>query len=318
MSHLSRIRLTSLRPLLLASAAALLSACATQVRVAPAIYGPPVAVVQVRVAPPPLPVYVQPPCPVAGWLWTPGYWRWGPAGYFWVPGTWVAPPRVGFLWTPGYWGFAGGLYLWHAGYWGPHVGFYGGVHYGFGYDGDGYVGGRWMGRQFVYNRAVTRVNVTIVHDTYNETVINRFNVTRVSYNGGPGGVYAVPTVQERRAQQERHLPPTSMQRRQVFHAQREPALLARENHGRPAIAATVRPGAFHARGVIGARGAVRPQYARHAPWRNAQRWRRSARARYAPRGKYLRGRPRAGGYRRPLRRRPNRKAQWRRKHPPRA
>ena len=318
MSHLSRIRLTSLRPLLLAIAATLVAACATRVRVAPAIYAPPVAVVQVRIAPPPLPVYVQPPCPVAGWLWTPGYWRWGPAGYFWVPGTWVAPPRVGFLWTPGYWGFAGGLYLWHAGYWGPHVGFYGGVHYGFGYDGDGYVGGRWMGRQFVYNRAVTRVNVTIVHNTYNETVINRFNVTRVSYNGGPGGVYAAPTVQERRAQQERHLPPTSMQRRQVFRAQREPALLARENHGRPAIAATVRPGAFHARGVIGARGAVRPQYAPHAPWRNEQRWHRRGNARYAPRAKDMRGQPRAGGYRRPLRRSPKRKAQQRRKHPPRA
>jgi uncharacterized lipoprotein YajG len=68
MPHLIRIRLMTLRPLLLASAAALLSACAAQVRVAPAIYGPPVAVVQVRVAPPPLPVYVQPPCPVAGWL----------------------------------------------------------------------------------------------------------------------------------------------------------------------------------------------------------------------------------------------------------
>ena len=55
MPYLSRIRLTSLRPLLLASAAALLAACATQVRLAPAIYAPPVAVVQVRIAPPPLP-----------------------------------------------------------------------------------------------------------------------------------------------------------------------------------------------------------------------------------------------------------------------
>lgn len=24
--------------------------------------------------------------------------------------------------------------MWHAGYWSPHVGFYGGVNYGFGYD----------------------------------------------------------------------------------------------------------------------------------------------------------------------------------------
>ena len=315
MSHLSRIRLTSLRPLLLAIAATLLAACATRVRVAPAIYAPPAAVVQVRIAPPPLPVYVQPPCPVAGWIWTPGYWRWGPAGYFWVPGTWVAPPRVGLLWTPGYWGFVGGVYLWHAGYWGAHVGFYGGVRYGFGYDGDGYLGGRWVGREFVYNRAVTRVNVTLIHNTYNETVINRVNVSRVSYNGGPGGVYAVATVQERRAQQERHFPSTSMQRRQVYRAQREPALLARENHGRPAIAATVRPGAFHARGVIRARGAVRPQYARHAPWRNEQRWRRTGRPGYSPRAKYMQARPRPRRDRRPLRRSQKRKEQRRRKRP---
>ena len=57
----------------------------------------------------------------------------GGGGYYWVPGTWVQPPRVGVLWTPGYWGFVGGVYAFHAGYWGPHVGFYGGVNYGFGY-----------------------------------------------------------------------------------------------------------------------------------------------------------------------------------------
>jgi hypothetical protein len=89
--------------------------------------------ISVHVAPPVLPVYVQPPCPVEGYLWTPGYWAWGPAGYYWVPGVWMRPPAVGVLWTPGYWGYAGGVYGWHAGYWGPHIGFYGGVNYGFGY-----------------------------------------------------------------------------------------------------------------------------------------------------------------------------------------
>ena len=63
--------------------------------------------------------------------------RYAAGGYFWVPGTWVAPPRVGVLWTPGYWGFVGGVYALHAGYWGPHIGFYGGVNYGFGYVGNG-------------------------------------------------------------------------------------------------------------------------------------------------------------------------------------
>ena len=62
------------------------------------------------------------------------------------PGVWVRPPQVGLLWTPGYWGWGGGAYLFHAGYWGPHVGFYGGVNYGFGYGGVGFGGGRWVGR----------------------------------------------------------------------------------------------------------------------------------------------------------------------------
>ncbi len=96
--------------------------------------------ISITVAPPVLPVVVQPPCPVEGYIWTPGYWAYGDDGYYWVPGVWVAPPTPGLLWTPGYWGFGGGLYVWHAGYWGPHVGFYGGVNYGFGYFGHGFVG----------------------------------------------------------------------------------------------------------------------------------------------------------------------------------
>ena len=46
--------------------------------------------VTATVAPPPLPVYLQPPVPGPGYLWSPGYWNWDPAfGYYWVPGTWV-------------------------------------------------------------------------------------------------------------------------------------------------------------------------------------------------------------------------------------
>src|SRR5881396_1615648 len=97
--------------------------------------------ISVRIGPPVLPVYVQPICPGDGYIWTPGYWAYGPDGYFWVPGTWVAAPEPGLLWTPGYWGWNGGAYLWHAGYWGPHIGFYGGVNYGYGYFGEGYEGG---------------------------------------------------------------------------------------------------------------------------------------------------------------------------------
>src|ERR1700704_5745166 len=89
-------------------------------------------IISITIAPPELPVYEQPPIPAPGYIWTPGYWAYGPDGYFWVPGTWVEPPAVGLLWTPGYWAWRDGVYAWNAGYWGPHIGFYGGVSYGFG------------------------------------------------------------------------------------------------------------------------------------------------------------------------------------------
>ena len=157
--------------------------------------------VSIRLGPPALPVYAQPPAPGDGYLWTPGYWAYGPDGYYWVPGVWVTPPRVGVLWTPGYWGFAGGLYAWHAGYWGPHVGFYGGINYGFGYGGVGFVGGRWGGGHFLYNTAVVNVNTTVVRNVYvDRTVINNTTVVNnhTSFNG-PGGIARQPTGEEQAA-----------------------------------------------------------------------------------------------------------------------
>jgi hypothetical protein len=255
------------------SALALLSACAVQERVyvpPPRVYAPPpppppaVEVdaggggveITATEAPPPLPDYEQPPCPEDGYLWTPGYWHFGPAGYYWVPGTWVQPPSVGVLWTPGYWGFAGGVYGFHAGYWGPHIGFYGGVNYGFGYVGVGYAGGRWEGGHFAYNTAVVNVNVSVIHNTYNQTVINNnVTVNRVSFNGG-AGIHAVPTPQERSYSQEAHIPPTSAQVQHVQTASSNPALSVRANGGHPAIAATAKAGAFSGPGVVGAHGAT--------------------------------------------------------------
>ncbi len=168
--------------------------------------------IAVRIAPPVLPVYQQPICPGEGYIWTPGYWAYGDDDYYWVPGTWVLAPRVGVLWTPGYWGWGDGGYFWHGGYWGPHVGFYGGVNYGFGYVGVGYLGGRWEGGHFAYNRTVNNVNVTVIHNTYNTRITNNYNnSTRVSYNGGNGGVRAQETAQERQATREQHIQATSVQ-----------------------------------------------------------------------------------------------------------
>jgi hypothetical protein len=212
----------------------------------------------VNIAPPAIPLYVQPPLPAPGYLWVPGYWAWGPAGYYWVPGTWVEPPAVGLLWTPGYWGWANGAYLWHAGYWGPHIGFYGGVNYGFGYGGVGFAGGYWRGGAFFYNRAVANVASVHVTNVYYRTVINNVSVTRVSYNGGPGGVAARPTRMELAAAHERHIASTPLQRQHIQFAARDHALLASANGGRPPVAATMRPGQFSGRGVVAARAGGAP------------------------------------------------------------
>jgi len=209
--------------------------------------------VQVTIAPPVLPVYTQPPCPGDGYIWTPGYWAYGPDGYYWVPGTWVLAPQPGLLWTPGYWGWSAGFYLWHPGYWGPHVGFYGGVNYGFGYTGVGFFGGYWAGDHYFYNRSVTNINITNVH-IYNKTVINNVTVNRVSYNGGHGGIMARPTGDEMRFAHERHFEATRMQMDHENGARANREMLASVNRGRPGIAATGRPGEFHGRQVVAARG----------------------------------------------------------------
>src|SRR6266853_140101 len=150
--------------------------------------------ISIGIAPPAIPIYEQPYAPAEGYIWTPGYWAYD-SDYYWVPGVWVAPPRVGFLWTPGYWGYTGSNYFFNDGYWGPTVGFYGGINYGYGYGGQGYYGGQWAGNTFRYNTAVTRVNKSVIHNTYvNKQVFNN-NRSRASFNG-PGGTTAKPTAKE--------------------------------------------------------------------------------------------------------------------------
>ncbi len=212
--------------------------------------------VSVNIAPPVLPVYVQPPCPSPGYIWIPGYWAWADEGYYWIPGTWALAPSVGLLWTPGYWGWESGAYLWHGGYWGPHVGFYGGVNYGFGYGGVGYEGCYWRGREFYYNRSVTNISNTNITNVYNRTVINNVTVNRVSFNGGAGGVMARPSAAELRAGSEHHVGLTAVQRQHEQQARGDTRLRASVNGGRPPIAATQRPAAFSGHGVVAARGAA--------------------------------------------------------------
>jgi WXXGXW repeat (2 copies) len=213
--------------------------------------------VSVSFGPPPLPVYVQPPCPGEDYIWVPGYWDWSPEGYYWVPGTWVLAPEPGLLWTPGYWAFDAGLFYWHPGYWGPVVGYYGGIAYGFGYPGSGYYGGYWRDRHFFYNRAVNNVNPARIHYVYRRPVV-RHNVSHISYNGGPGGIRARPTREQEAAARERRLPPTSAQEQHMRAASSNPRLRAAENRGRPPVAATPRPADFKGHGVVAASRAGAP------------------------------------------------------------
>jgi len=214
--------------------------------------------VSITIAPPDLPVYEQPLCPGEDYIWTPGYWAYADDDYYWVPGTWIVAPEVGFLWTPGYWAFEENRYFFHEGYWGPEVGFYGGINYGFGYSGHGYEGGRWANGHFFYNRAVTNVNVTEIHNVYDTTVVNK-TINRVSFNGGNGGINERPTSQEEAASRQRHLPPVAAQNQHVQAAHANPQLQASANQGKPSIAATPKPGQFSDRAVVPAReaGAVR-------------------------------------------------------------
>ena len=219
--------------------------------------------VSVAIAPPAIPVYVQPLCPTPGYVWIPGYWAWAPDGYYWVPGYWAAPPFVGALWTPGWWGWSDSAYIWHAGYWGPHVGFYGGINYGFGYFGVGYVGGYWRGDSFYYNTAVNNVNVNVIHNTYNRTVtVQNTNVTRVSYNGGAGGVTAQPTTQDRIAERDRHREATSMQLQHERSASLDRGQFASVNHGTPSVTAT--PRANFRSGSAAATGTGAPRHEQRA------------------------------------------------------
>jgi hypothetical protein len=211
--------------------------------------------ISVPIAPPPLPIYVQPPIPEPGYIWTPGYWAYADEdGYYWVPGTWVEPPTVGLYWTPAWWGFENGYYGFHPGYWGPHVGFYGGIDYGYGYNGYGFFGGRWNGGIFAYNSLVVNFGGRHFDNVYRENVV-RNSYEHISYNGGNGGVRARPTAEQSAAEHEAHVQPTGEQMHHFQAAGGNPTLRATANHGRPEIAATARPGVFTGRDAIPARAA---------------------------------------------------------------
>jgi WXXGXW repeat (2 copies) len=240
--------------------ALLLGACAWSALPSPSYAADPVDCPVVGInaeePPPPLPEYEQPPIPSPGYMWTPGYWAWNNVEYYWVPGTWIEPPEPGLLWTPGYWGYRNGVYVFNAGYWGPHVGFYGGVSYGFGYTGIGFQGGYWNNGAFFYNQSVTNLGTVNVTNVYNKTVVENTNVSRVSFNGGANGITARPTPEELAAAKDPRTAATRLQTENARAASKNSAFFASTNNGKPIVAATAHPGDFKGPGIAPAKAAV--------------------------------------------------------------
>ena len=139
----------------------------------------------------------------------------------------------------------------------PQVGFYGGVNYGFGYDGVDTTADAGKAESFFYNTAVNNIRVTQVTNVYNAPVVvnNVTTINRVSFNGGMGGVVAAPTPQQLSAASEPHIPPTPLQRNHVRAASVQPQQFLNTNQGKPAVAATPRPGAFNAKEAVPAKAA---------------------------------------------------------------
>jgi len=85
-----------------------------------------------------------------------------------------------------------------------------------------------------------------VTNVYNRTVV--VNNVHTSFNG-PGGIVARPTAQEEAYGREPHTAALASQTQHERAASQNRQLFASENHGRPAIAATARPGEFSGRNV---------------------------------------------------------------------
>jgi len=82
--------------------------------------------------------------------------------------------------------------------------------------------------------------------------VNNTTINNVSYNGGPHGIQARPSERERIAEHDRHIEARHEQIEHEHAARADRRQWASENHGRPAVAASGRPGDFH-RDVVAAR-----------------------------------------------------------------
>ena len=114
---------------------------------------------------------------------------------------------------------------------GAHIGFYGGINYGFGYAG-ALAGGRWENGQFFYNRAVNNLGAAPVTRVYNQRIaINNTTIDRVSYNSGQGELQVKPTPEQEQVAAERRIAATPAQVTQVRTASINPEQFHSTNRG---------------------------------------------------------------------------------------
>jgi len=145
------------------------------------------------------------------------------------------------------------------------VGYYGGLNYGHGYTGTGYQGGRWDHVVFFYNRAASNARVQVVHNRlYNSRLVNYASRGQVSFNGGPAGSSARPSLTERHLQATEHAAPRDEQLRHEHQALTTPTQRANGPHGQPQVAATPRPSEYSAAGVQALRRHAVPRSRRRA------------------------------------------------------
>jgi hypothetical protein len=75
------------------------------------------AQVFVQIGPPRPLVERRVPPPGAGFVWTPGYYRWDGRAYVWVPGAWVRPPHRRARWERPRWEHRRGGWVYVEGRW---------------------------------------------------------------------------------------------------------------------------------------------------------------------------------------------------------
>ena len=83
----------------------------------PALVTPAAAQVNISIGtPPPAPIYEVVPAPRAGYVWAPGFWRWGGGHHVWAKGHWMAERR-GYSWVPDRWEHTNGSWHHAEGHW---------------------------------------------------------------------------------------------------------------------------------------------------------------------------------------------------------